>query len=92
MGTLVELGRWKGRSLFLSPKTNLNLVKALVYHSMRDVRVDTVEDPKIEDGRDVTIRVTSTATRGFGLHIYNGRLPQLRPWYSAMSSWVLWKK
>lgn len=54
-------------------------MKALVYHGMRDVRVDTMEDIKIEYGRDVTILVTSTAIRGFDLHIYNGRLPQLRP-------------
>jgi|GEM_PF-3208065 len=51
----------------------------VVYHGMLDVRVDTVEDPKIEDGRDVTIRVTNMAIRGSDLYIYNGRLPQPRP-------------
>ena len=54
-------------------------MKALVYHGMKDVRVDTVEDPKIEDGRDAIIRVTSTAICGSDLHIYNGSLPQPRP-------------
>ncbi|MFD1469955.1 zinc-dependent alcohol dehydrogenase [Hymenobacter caeli] len=54
-------------------------MQALVYHGMKDVRVDTVEDPKIEDGRDAIIRVTSTAICGSDLHIYNGSLPQPRP-------------
>ena len=54
-------------------------MKALVYHGMKDVRVDNVDDPKIEDGRDAIIRVTSTAICGSDLHIYNGSLPQPRP-------------
>ncbi|QJX45971.1 glutathione-dependent formaldehyde dehydrogenase [Hymenobacter taeanensis] len=54
-------------------------MKALVYHGMRDVRVDTVEDPKLEDARDAIIRVTSTAICGSDLHIYNGSIPQPRP-------------
>ncbi|UPL48301.1 zinc-dependent alcohol dehydrogenase [Hymenobacter sublimis] len=54
-------------------------MKALVYHGMRDVRVDTVDDPEIEDARDAIIRVTSTAICGSDLHIYNGSIPQPRP-------------
>ncbi|RYU77940.1 zinc-dependent alcohol dehydrogenase [Hymenobacter persicinus] len=54
-------------------------MKALVIHGMRDVRVDTVDDPKIEDARDAIIRVTSTAICGSDLHIYNGSIPQPRP-------------
>lgn len=54
-------------------------MKALQIHGARDVRVDTVEDPKIEDDRDAIIRVTSTAICGSDLHIYNGSLPQPRP-------------
>ncbi|GAB2769534.1 threonine dehydrogenase-like Zn-dependent dehydrogenase [Hymenobacter luteus] len=54
-------------------------MKALVYHGIKDVRVDTVEDPKIEDARDAIIRVTSTAICGSDLHIYNGSIPQPRP-------------
>jgi threonine dehydrogenase-like Zn-dependent dehydrogenase len=46
---------------------------------MKDVRVDTVDDPKIEDARDAIIRVTSTAICGSDLHIYNGSIPQPRP-------------
>ncbi|WP_345072396.1 zinc-dependent alcohol dehydrogenase [Hymenobacter fastidiosus] len=54
-------------------------MKALVYHGMKDVRVDTVDDPKIEEARDAIIRVTSTAICGSDLHIYNGSIPQPRP-------------
>ncbi len=54
-------------------------MKALQIHGAKDVRVDTVDDPKIEDARDAIIRVTSTAICGSDLHIYNGSLPQPRP-------------
>ncbi|MCY7349172.1 MAG: glutathione-dependent formaldehyde dehydrogenase [Cytophagaceae bacterium] len=54
-------------------------MKALQIHGPKDVRVDTVDDPKIEDARDAIIRVTSTAICGSDLHIYNGSLPQPRP-------------
>jgi threonine dehydrogenase-like Zn-dependent dehydrogenase len=54
-------------------------MKALVFHGIKDVRVDTVEDPEIVDPRDAIIRVTSTAICGSDLHIYNGGIPQPRP-------------
>lgn len=54
-------------------------MKALVIHGKKDVRVDTVEDPIIEQPRDAIIRVTSTAICGSDLHIYNGMFPQPRP-------------
>ena len=54
-------------------------MKALRIHGMRDVRVDTVDDPEIHESRDAIIRVTSTAICGSDLHIYNGSLPQPTP-------------
>jgi threonine dehydrogenase-like Zn-dependent dehydrogenase len=54
-------------------------MKALVIHGAKDVRVDNVDDPRIEDARDAIIRVTSTAICGSDLHIYNGSIPQPRP-------------
>jgi len=54
-------------------------MKALVFHKPKDVRVDTVEDPKIEEGRDVILKVTSTAICGSDLHIFNGYIPQPTP-------------
>ncbi|GAA4367051.1 zinc-dependent alcohol dehydrogenase [Hymenobacter saemangeumensis] len=54
-------------------------MKALVIHGIKDVRVDNVPDPKIEDSRDAILRVTSTAICGSDLHIYNGGIAQPRP-------------
>jgi S-(hydroxymethyl)glutathione dehydrogenase / alcohol dehydrogenase len=53
-------------------------MKALVFHKPKDVRIETVEDPRIEAPRDAIIRVTSTAICGSDLHIYNGFIPQPR--------------
>ncbi|QNF31237.1 glutathione-dependent formaldehyde dehydrogenase (plasmid) [Adhaeribacter swui] len=52
-------------------------MKALVFHKINDVRVDTVDDPSIEDSRDAIIRVTSTAICGSDLHILDGFVPQM---------------
>lgn len=54
-------------------------MKAVVFHKIGDIRVDTVEDPKIEHERDVIVQVTSTAICGSDLHIYDGFFPQLKP-------------
>ena len=54
-------------------------MKALVFHKPKDVRVDTVDDPSIEENRDVILKVTSTAICGSDLHIYNGLFPQPKP-------------
>ncbi len=54
-------------------------MKALVYHKPKDVRIDNVDDPKIEDPHDAILRITSTAICGSDLHLYNGFIPQVRP-------------
>jgi S-(hydroxymethyl)glutathione dehydrogenase / alcohol dehydrogenase len=53
-------------------------MKAAVFHKPKDIRVETVPDPKIRDKRDAILRVTSTAICGSDLHIYNGAIPQPR--------------
>lgn len=53
-------------------------MKALMFHKPKDVRVETVDDPQIQNPRDAIIRVTSTAICGSDLHIYNGMIPQPR--------------
>lgn len=53
-------------------------MRALVFHNPKDVRVEKVDDPRIEDPRDAILRVTSTAICGSDLHIYNGMFPQPR--------------
>jgi threonine dehydrogenase-like Zn-dependent dehydrogenase len=45
-------------------------MKALTFHGKRDVRVDEVPDPKIEQPADAVVRVTSTAICGSDLHLY----------------------
>jgi threonine dehydrogenase-like Zn-dependent dehydrogenase len=55
------------------------LVKALTWHGKRDVRVDEVADPRIEQPTDAIIRVTSTAICGSDLHLYEVLGPFLSP-------------
>jgi threonine dehydrogenase-like Zn-dependent dehydrogenase len=45
-------------------------MKALTFHGKRDVRVDEVPDPQIEQPTDAIVRVTSTAICGSDLHLY----------------------
>jgi threonine dehydrogenase-like Zn-dependent dehydrogenase len=45
-------------------------MKALTWHGRRDVRVDSVPDPAIEEPTDVIIRVTSCGICGSDLHLY----------------------
>jgi threonine dehydrogenase-like Zn-dependent dehydrogenase len=45
-------------------------VKAVVWHGKRDVRVDTVPDPTIQEPNDIVIRVTSSGICGSDLHLY----------------------
>jgi threonine dehydrogenase-like Zn-dependent dehydrogenase len=45
-------------------------MKAVVWHGKRDVRVDTVPDPGIEEPNDAVIRVTSCGICGSDLHLY----------------------
>jgi threonine dehydrogenase-like Zn-dependent dehydrogenase len=46
------------------------VMKALTWHGKRDVRVDTVRDPTIEDTTDAIVRVTSSGICGSDLHLY----------------------
>jgi threonine dehydrogenase-like Zn-dependent dehydrogenase len=45
-------------------------VKAVAWHGTRDVRVDNVPDPIIQEPTDAIIRVTSTGLCGSDLHLY----------------------
>jgi threonine dehydrogenase-like Zn-dependent dehydrogenase len=45
-------------------------MKAVTWHGRRDVRVDTVADPKIEQPTDAIVRITSTCICGSDLHLY----------------------
>ena len=45
-------------------------MRALTWHGKRDVRVDTVPDPTIQDATDVIVQITSTGICGSDLHLY----------------------
>lgn len=45
-------------------------MKALTWHGKRDVRVEEVPDPRIEQPTDAIVRITSTAICGSDLHLY----------------------
>jgi threonine dehydrogenase-like Zn-dependent dehydrogenase len=54
-------------------------MKALVFHKPKDVRLEFVADPRIENARDVILKVTSASIDGSDLNIYNGFTPQKKP-------------
>src|SRR5947209_13065942 len=46
------------------------VMKAVTWQGKRDVRVDTVSDPEIQEPTDAIIEVTSTNICGSDLHLY----------------------
>ena len=50
-------------------------MKAVTWHGPRDVRVDEVPDPTIQDPTDAIIRVTTTNICGSDLHLYETLAP-----------------
>ena len=45
-------------------------MKAVTSHGKRNVRVDTVPDPRIEEPTDAIVKITSTGICGSDLHLY----------------------
>jgi threonine dehydrogenase-like Zn-dependent dehydrogenase len=45
-------------------------MKAVAWHGTHDVRVDTVDDPSIQQPTDAIVRITSTGICGSDLHLY----------------------
>jgi threonine dehydrogenase-like Zn-dependent dehydrogenase len=54
-------------------------MKAITWHGAKDVRVETVADPRIEQPDDILLRVTATAICGSDLHLYRGKVPGMKP-------------
>jgi threonine dehydrogenase-like Zn-dependent dehydrogenase len=54
-------------------------MKAVTWQGKRDVRVETVPDPKIEEPTDAVIRVTSSGICGSDLHLYEVLGPFMTP-------------
>src|SRR5689334_21646397 len=56
-----------------------DLMKAVTWQGRRDVRVEDVPDPRIEEPTDAVIRITSSAVCGSDLHLYEVLGPYLKP-------------
>ncbi|MFE2051670.1 zinc-dependent alcohol dehydrogenase [Streptomyces sp. NPDC059459] len=54
-------------------------MKAVTWQGKRDVRVEEVPDPRIQEPTDAVIRVTSTGLCGSDLHLYEVLTPFMTP-------------
>ncbi|GHH39020.1 zinc-dependent alcohol dehydrogenase [Streptomyces candidus] len=54
-------------------------MRALTWQGKRDVRVETVPDPQIQNPTDIIVRITSTGVCGSDLHLYEVLGPYLDP-------------
>jgi threonine dehydrogenase-like Zn-dependent dehydrogenase len=52
-------------------------MKAVCWMGTHDVRVEDVDDPRLENPRDAIVRITSSAICGSDLHLYNGFVPTM---------------
>lgn len=53
-------------------------MRAVTYHGSYDVRVDTVPDPTLQEPDDIVLKITATAICGSDLHLYRGKMPELK--------------
>jgi threonine dehydrogenase-like Zn-dependent dehydrogenase len=54
-------------------------MKAVVFHGKKDVRVEDVPDPTIQEPTDAIVRITSSGLCGSDLHLYEVLAPFLEP-------------
>ncbi|MEW2397322.1 zinc-dependent alcohol dehydrogenase [Streptomyces sp. NPDC046862] len=54
-------------------------MKAVTWQGRRDVRVETVPDPVIQEPTDAVVRITSTGLCGSDLHLYEVLTPFMTP-------------
>ncbi len=54
-------------------------MKAVVFHGIGDIRLDEVEDPRLEADTDAIVRLTASAICGTDLHLVRGTVPGVRP-------------
>ena len=53
-------------------------MKAVTFHAIGDIRVDDVQEPKIEDPKDAIVRLTASAICGTDLHFVRGTFSGMR--------------
>src|SRR2546421_628248 len=54
-------------------------MKAVVFHGVGDIRLDTVRDPAIQQPTDAVVRLTASAICGTDLHMVRGTMPGMVP-------------
>lgn len=54
-------------------------MKAVVFHSIGDIRLDNVPEPKLQDEFDAIVRLTASAICGTDLHMIRGTFPGMKP-------------
>ena len=54
-------------------------MKAVVYHGLGDIRLDSVSDPKLKEDTDALVRLTASAICGTDLHMVRGTFPGMKP-------------
>ncbi len=54
-------------------------MKAVVFHGIGDIRLDSVAEPKIKEPTDAIVRLTSSAICGTDLHMVRGTFPGMVP-------------
>ena len=53
-------------------------MKAVVWHGIGDIRLDEVDEPRIEDGHDAIVRITRSAICGTDLHFIRGTMSGMK--------------
>jgi threonine dehydrogenase-like Zn-dependent dehydrogenase len=53
-------------------------MKAIVFHGIGDIRLDTVQEPRIKDPYDAIVRITASAICGTDLHMVRGTMPGMK--------------
>jgi len=54
-------------------------MKAVVFHGIGDIRLDTVDDPVLRQPGDALVRITSSAICGTDLHMVRGTMTGMQP-------------
>lgn len=55
------------------------MMKAVVFHGVGDIRLESVSEPILQQRGDVIVRLTASAICGTDLHMIRGTMPGMRP-------------
>ena len=53
-------------------------MKAVVFHGIGDIRLDTVKEPNLKEPNDAIVRLTASAICGTDLHMIRGTMPGMK--------------